>query len=286
MGQSCIVLNQILHLVKRRLLQISTTSAASMVMITRCMCSESYNNHLQIFTQLLLSLLPDQQILQKKGKGRIIHVSGFINAEDGRLALRDEQGNIVEEAREIIYPGANGDAWWNTEQLLNQIKRAIRIFESTHPDCIALFIFDQSSAHASLPADALKAFEMNKSNGGKQRKQWDTVIPDTNPTIEHCGKPQKMCLLDGQPKGLQQVLEECGFDVRRLQVKCSPVCPWENEDCCMARLLSKQDDFVNQLSMLETLIKDAGHECMFLPKFHCELNPIEMVCSVLHSVLF
>ncbi|KAF8548107.1 hypothetical protein OG21DRAFT_1607096 [Imleria badia] len=44
----------------------------------------------------------------------------------------------------------------------------------------------------------------------------------------------------------------------------------------MARLLSKQDDFVNQLSMLEELIKEAHHECIFLPKFHCELNPIEM----------
>jgi len=31
--------------------------------------------------------------------------------------------------------------------------------------------------------------------------------------------------------------------------------------------------------MLETLIKEAGHECIFLPKFHCELNPIEMVCE-------
>jgi len=31
--------------------------------------------------------------------------------------------------------------------------------------------------------------------------------------------------------------------------------------------------------MLETLIKDTGHECIFLPKFHCELNPIEMVCK-------
>jgi hypothetical protein len=28
-------------------------------------------------------------------------------------------------------------------------------------------------------------------------------------------------------------------------------------------------------SILETLIKNLGHECIFLPKFHCEPNPIE-----------
>ena len=50
-----------------------------------------------------------------------------------------------------------------------QIKSAIEIFEVA--GCQALFIFDQSSAHASLPLDALRAFDMNKSNSGKQRKQ-------------------------------------------------------------------------------------------------------------------
>lgn len=193
------------------------------------------------------------------------------------MTLHGERGEVVEEAREIIHPGANGDAWWDTEQLLKQVKRAIWIFEAAHPDSISLFIFDQSSAHASLPSDALKAFEMNKSNGGKQRKQRDTIIPQTNPAVEHRGKLQKMTLSNGQPKGLQQVLEERGFNVRKMRARCTPVCPWENTDCCMARLLSKQDDFANQLSMLETLIMEAGHECIFLPKFHCELNPIEMV---------
>jgi hypothetical protein len=45
----------------------------------------------------------------------------------------------------------------------------------------------------------------------------------------------------------------------------------------MARLLTQQEDFVNQQSMLEILITTRGHLCIFLPKFHCELNPIEMV---------
>ena len=70
--------------------------------------------------------------------------------------------------------------------------------------------------------------------------------------------------------------------MKNMCAKCSPVCPWENSSCCIAHLLSKQDDFTNQISRLESLIKDAGHECIFLPKFHCELNPIEMVCLFMY----
>ncbi|KAF9258384.1 hypothetical protein L218DRAFT_1065369 [Marasmius fiardii PR-910] len=160
----------------------------------------------------------------------------------------------LDQAHCIIYPGANGDAWWDTKQLLEQVKEAI-----------TLFIFDQSSAHASLAPDALCAFEMNKSDGGAQHKQKDTIIPQSNPDPQFWGQIQTMTLPDGKAKGLQQVLEEWGFSVRGI-----------NTDCCMARLLSKQDDFTHQISMLETLIKELGHECLFLPKFHCELNPIEM----------
>ena len=220
---------------------------------------------------------PNQTILQKKGRGRLIHVSEFINPITGRLILHDAQGNIVDEARKIIHPGSNGDAWWDTEQLLAQVKHAIEVFEKAHTNCVALFIFDQSSAHASLGPNALKAFEMNKSDGGKQRIQHDTVIPESNPVAKHRGKAQKMTLPDGRQKGLERVLTERGFDVRNMRAKCAPVCLFENTDCCMARLLSKQDDFINQESMLESLIKQAGHKCLFLPKFHCELNPIEMV---------
>ena len=53
----------------------------------------------------------------------------------------------------------------------------------------------------------------------------------------------------------------------------------------MACILSKQEDFTNQILMLETVIRrEAGHLCIFLPKFHCELNPIEMVSfGFIHS---
>src|SRR5882672_3192622 len=61
-----------------------------------------------------------------------------------------------------------------------------------------------------------------------------------------------------------------------------PVCPSESQNCCMACLLSQQDDFIDQESMLEMMIRERGHLCIFLPKFHCELNPIEMVSNHLN----
>ena len=104
------------------------------------------------------------------------------------------------------------------------------------------------------------------------------------PPILRYSKPQKMTLPDGKPKGLQWVLEEHGVDVHKLHAKCSPVCPIKNQHCCLAHL-SWQDDFKNQPSMLKTFIKGHGHECIFLPKFYCELNPIEMVSISLNLLV-
>uniref|UniRef100_A0A0W0FNV9 Tc1-like transposase DDE domain-containing protein n=1 Tax=Moniliophthora roreri TaxID=221103 RepID=A0A0W0FNV9_MONRR len=185
----------------------------------------------------------------KKSHGQLIHDSDFINEIDGHLVVWNSDGTVKSEAWEIIYPGSNGDAWWDHEQLLKQIDKAIKVFEEAHPDCQALFVFDQSSAHAALGPDALHAFDMNKSNG------------DSNPDPRFRGKAQKMMTETGEAKELQQVLEEQGFNVKKMCAKCKP------------------DDFTNQKSLLEIKIEQAGHYCIFLPKFHCELNPIEMYWS-------
>ncbi|KAF9508771.1 hypothetical protein BS47DRAFT_1373606 [Hydnum rufescens UP504] len=155
-------------------------------------------------------------VLQKKSCGHLIHVSDSINEEDGRLIQHNDQGQTIQDAWKIIYPGAAGDAWWDTAQLLTQVANAIDIFNVTHPECEALFIFDQSSTHALLGPNALHPFKMNKGNGGKQCKQSDTVILDYNPDISLCGKVQKMTTDSGAARGLQTVLEEngmCQYDI-------------------------------------------------------------------------
>src|SRR6266481_3114770 len=132
-----------------------------------------------------------EQPRRKKSRGRLIHVSDFINEEDGWLVLLDDSGRIVRDARKIIYPGSQGNPWWDNKQLMDQMAAVIEIFDAAHPDCQALFIFDQSSTHASLPLDALQAFDMNKSNGGKQCKQHDTMIPQQTPIPNFMDKSRR-----------------------------------------------------------------------------------------------
>lgn len=86
-----------------------------------------------------------------------------------------------------------------------------------------------------------------------------------------------MTMDSGKAKGLKQTLEERRFDVKGMKSKSYPRYDSSQEKCCMARLLSHQDDFRLQVSELEKLITSRGHYCIFLLKFHCELNPIEML---------
>lgn len=58
------------------------------------------------------------------------------------------------------------------------------------------------------------------------------------------------------------------------------------KDCCMMRILSLEPDFKAEKPLLQVLIEAAGHKCVFLPKFHCELNPIEMVWGQLKQGQF
>ena len=45
--------------------------------------------------------------------------------------------------------------------------------------------------------------------------------------------------------------------------------------CCCRQILYNQDDFKEQKSLLQELYENAGHLCLYYPKFHCKLNFIE-----------
>ena len=69
----------------------------------------------------------------------------------------------------------------------------------------------------------------------------------------------------GISKGMKIVLEERGIDTTGMKAK------------DMMELLKSFPDFKRQPTMLETYIQQRGHICIYYPKYHCELNPIEHV---------
>jgi len=158
----------------------------------------------------------------------------------------------------------------------NQLQdKIIPAFESAHgPGYQALFVIDNSQGHAAYPEDALLVSRMNLRPGGKQarmRNGWfiRDGIKVNQPMIFPPNHPE----FPDQPKGMRQVLEERNLWRNKLRMQCKENCT--SNACCAKRILELQPDFKSQKSLVQEVIEAAGHLCIFLPKFHCELNYIE-----------
>ena len=215
---------------------------------------------------------PKHPPLRKKGKGKCIMISEFLCECHGRLSWTTELGE-VEYATTIITPGKNDDGWWKAENLVHQFKtKAIPMFDRLHPNCAAVFLFDNSTNHGAFADDALNVNNMNLNSGGKQpilRDGW-FLQGDGARVVQKMvfpiGHPKA-----GVPKGIKQVLQERKLWINGTKLPDARV------------LLSNQPDFVEQKSMLNDYVEEhgGGHVVLFLPKFHCELNFIEMYWGAL-----
>lgn len=166
-------------------------------------------------------------------------------------------------------------------------ERLIPAFKKAHgPGYQALFMVDNSQGHSAYSEDALLISRMNVGPGGKQarmRNGWfvrdgqkisqPMIFPEDHPTGDA-----------GLPKGIKAVLAECGILVPGLCGKCKK-CDPESGACCLKRILENQPDFLAQKSLVQEVIEAAGHMCIFLPKFHCDLNFIEYFWSAVKKHL-
>lgn len=96
------------------------------------------------------------------------------------------------------------------------------------------------------------------------------------------GLPQSFYFPEGHEKagwfkGMATMLEEHGFaNASKLKAQCKDFkCTKGAMLCCCHQSLYEQLDFVNVKSVLKATCEAEGFMVMFLPKFHCELNPIE-----------
>jgi hypothetical protein len=164
-------------------------------------------------------------------------------------------------------------------------EKIIPAFEKAHgPSYQALIMVDNSQGHSAYSVDALLTSRMNMRPGGKQANMRDGWFVQHGERII-----QPMCFpidhpeFPGQPKGMRQVIIERGLWKNGLVMQCKKnkkdgsgvKCKPGATDCCAKRILDLQPDFQEQKSLVQEVIEAAGHLCIFLPKFHCELNFIE-----------
>ena len=208
----------------------------------------------------------DKITIRPKSQGRGLMISDFIEEHGGYLQLTTEEHEVAKlsepnlplKARVVFKFGSQGDGYWNNELFINQVKSAISIAEFKYPkeQNTIMFLFDQSSGHCAYADDALVAHRMNVSDGGKQPFLRDTIWD---------GKLQKLVTEEGIQKGLKSLLEERGVNTAKLK---------KDE---MIKIVEEMRDFKFQKTKVEEMILSKGHRVMFIPKFHCELNPIERV---------
>jgi hypothetical protein len=232
-----------------------------------------------------------------KGEGQSFMVADFVSSKFGWLS---SPGGTT-RARVTLRPGKGRDGYFSNDEVVDQLSMAMDILDEHYDSYQHVFILDNARTHTKRAGNALSARHMPKNPhptfGGKEMVKDSASKPvlgqDGQPQFRRCrmsdatfadGMAQRLYFANDHPqfpgyfKGMTQVLRERGFahpeGVRAecRGFKCSP----EASNCCQRRILFGQPDFINVPSLVESLCHTRGYRVIFLPKFHPELNFIEM----------
>ena len=69
----------------------------------------------------------------------------------------------------------------------------------------------------------------------------------------------------GVPKSMKQVLEERGVNTTGMKAE------------KISKILDSRCDINYEKTKVEQYLNERNHKVMFIPKYHCEFNPIENV---------
>ncbi|CUA69593.1 Protein unc-13 homolog B [Rhizoctonia solani] len=216
---------------------------------------------------------------RKKGQGLSVMFADYISARHGFLASRD--GRLT--TRKILQAGKNREGYLTNVDICQQFRSAVKLAKQEYPKERHLFVYDNARIHTKHPPTAPSARSMTKgesllrvqtvdSQGNKIKVRMD------NPQFPN-GSEQELYLPgpEGMFKGMEVLLQERGYNTTGLKAQCQNFkCVDPSADCCCRRILFRIFDTDNgPKSILESLAEELGTEVIFLPKYHCELNPIE-----------
>ncbi len=187
-------------------------------------------------------------VLRQKSLGSLIMVSDFVDEVSGFVRDGYAMARLLLEMSK--------DGYFTNEHLLKQVDKTIDLFERSHPAAKGIFLFDNAPSHRKVSEDSLDADRMNVHPGGMQPVMRYTIWK---------GNVQQMAFPDGEAKGMKAILEERGVDTKRMKAADTRA------------ILKSHPDFQNQKTLLEEFVEGRGHICLYYPKFHCELSPIERV---------
>ncbi|RDX40342.1 hypothetical protein OH76DRAFT_1366364 [Lentinus brumalis] len=236
----------------------------------------------------------------KKGDGASLMVADVFSPDHGWL--RSKEGLGTQTARVLLKPGSGREGYFDSEGVLSQAKDIMDILDQ-YPDEDHTVVYDNAKTHTKRADDALSARRMPK-NIPKEGSNWgvEVIMRDTSgqPVYASDGTTRKVKVhmhgaqfSDGRPqdlyfppdhpqhpgkfKGMACILQEQGYgDMSKVRAECKGFkCPKDATRCCCRRMLFNEPDFANVESLLEAAYRARGYKVLLLPKFHCELNPIE-----------
>ncbi|KAI9329049.1 hypothetical protein BD770DRAFT_454675 [Pilaira anomala] len=288
-------------------LQTPTPDCKQIVFVTQdesTFQASDYQKHAWIHTK--------ENFCLPKSPGRSIMVSEFQCPCHGTMRATINNKDLI--SRVLFYPGKGYDGYWTSQHMVNQLDDVLLLFNHLHENKQAVFLFDQSSNHKAFSDNALvasrfthkpheiekneaivrkgfyyKTFDINREHRITQNlyetKTYDFCEAERiqNSHMKTSDKINAYTKLVENPfpggikktyfKGIRSILRDRGIYNGQNRF-CDNVANADH-DCCGVHLLGFQQDFLEQRSILQEKIENAGHLFELYPRFHCECNWIE-----------
>ncbi|KAJ3553043.1 hypothetical protein NP233_g12736 [Leucocoprinus birnbaumii] len=224
-----------------------------------------------------------------KGEGPSAMYIYFVSADYGWLESPDGK----ETAKAIFKAGKNCDGYFTNQEILAHVKKAMDILDKYYPHDKYVFVFDNVTTHKKRLPTAPSATRMPKGPSANFWSKVNILNEEEKAKLGPDGKQIQVNVqmgprqfADGSPqqfynearlfKGTAQILKERGLiNESKLNLTCNKDRGCHGMACCQRRVLYHQPDFADQTSALEAECGKHGYAVIFLPNFHCELNPIE-----------
>jgi hypothetical protein len=234
--------------------------------------------------------------LLPKSFGTSIMISGFV-CECHGFMMKEYDGKMC-KSYVLFEAGTHREGWFTNDDLIKQVRECCHLFKDLHPNCELFFAFDNSNSHHKRAPDGLDASLLPLKDGGANAP----IMRNTKfKNSEYIEVEQLMQNSIGQQKGLKSILMERELWRNKMPLLCKPCEDKIPHDlrignkynevsrstaCCARYCCSVQHDFKNQHEWLREVIEDElKAKIIFYPKFHCELNFIEMVWCYLKAHL-